>query len=555
MDRVVSELVKKKLKRSTPMTGLCAQTIETVDGEVTHPLPPRLTESRLKKLIQGVALFERNPKTYKVIAPYTGLPFAEVPLAQPQDVAQARKVALLAQKDWASRSFRERKKVFLTVHDLILGRQDEILDIIQLENGKARIFALDEVLDTAIIIRHYSYHGESVLKARRRRGAIPGLTTTWEYHHPLGVVGFISPWNYPLSLAISDAIPAILAGNAVILKPDQQTPFSALWSAELFAQAGLPPGVFQVLTGRGRDLGQPIIDNAEYVGFTGSTNTGRTIGSQAGCALIGCSLELGGKNPMIVLDDADIGRTVEGSIHACFASTGQLCVSIERMYVQSNLYEQFKKRFIERVNQMRIGPSYDFDRDVGSMSSQAQLAKMREHVDDAVHKGAEVLTGGKDRPDLGPYFYEPTVLENVNSDMAVYAEETFGPLVSLYRFDTIDDVVERANDTPYGLNASVWTRDLSLGQKIATRIQAGTVNINEGWVASWASVDAPMGGYKASGLGRRHGDTGILKYTQPQTVSVQHLTQIGASPRIPNPKYAEIMPRVMKVLRYLPGLR
>jgi succinate-semialdehyde dehydrogenase/glutarate-semialdehyde dehydrogenase len=437
----------------------------------------------------------------------------------------------------------------------VLDRQEEVLDLIQLENGKARKHAFEEVLDTAITARYYANTAQKHLKPRRRQGAFPLLTTTREHHHPLGVAGFIVPWNYPLSLGISDAIPALLAGNGAVIKPDEKTPYSVLWAVDLFHEAGLPEDLIQVVTGYGTELGKPIVDNVEFVMFTGSTRVGRIVAQQAAERLIDYSMELGGKNAMIVFDDADLEKTISGAERAIFSSGGQLCISMERLYVQSGIYEEFKRRLMGHVEKMKLGTNLDYSVDMGTMISGEQLERVEEHVEDAVSKGAEVLTGGRPRPDIGPHFYEPTVLEGVTEAMTLCAEETFGPVASLYKFDTLNEVVRKANDSPYGLNFSVWTQDLEKGYRLATRLEAGTVNVNEAYAATWASLDAPMGGFKDSGVGRRHGAHGIRKYTESQTVAVQRGVPIAAPFGMDEERYARLMSGALKILRRIPGIR
>ncbi|MBN1652886.1 MAG: succinate-semialdehyde dehydrogenase (NADP(+)) [Deltaproteobacteria bacterium] len=515
----------------------------------------RLSSELFQRLFARVTISPDTRETSSVKAPFTGEPIADVPLCRAEDVDLAIKRARLAQTSWATTPYKKRAEVVLRFHDMVLDQQEEILDLIQLESGKARRHALEEVLDAAIVSRHYAFHGEKLLQPTRRRGALPALTATWEHHHPLGVVAFISPWNYPFSLAVTDAIPALLAGNAVVLKPDQLTPFSALYGVELLDKAGLPQDLFQVVTGRGRELGKPLIQQSNYICFTGSTETGRSIAQQAGAALIDCSLELGGKNPMIVLDDAPLNRALDGGVRACFTNSGQLCISVERLYVQEGIYERFVPAFIELVRSMKLSAGFDYETEMGSLISQEQFDKIKGHVDDAVSKGATIAAGGKARPDLGPLFYEPTVLTGVTETMKVAREETFGPVVSIYKFASTEQAVSLANDTLYGLNASIWTGNTEAGRRLALQIQAGTVNINEAYAAAWASVDAPMGGFKQSGLGRRHGDYGILKYTEPQTVAVQRLIPIAPSLGMTQESYARNMIKALRVLRRSPGVR
>ena len=490
-----------------------------------------------------------------VHAPWTGAQIGSIPRCLAADVALATKRARAAQPAWHALPYRQRGRIILRFHDLLLARQPAILDLMQLETGKARKHALEEVIDTAMVARHYAFHGERQIKPRRRRGAFPLLTATWEQHHPCGVVGIIAPWNYPLTLAVTDAIPALLAGNAVVLKPDSQTAFTALWAVNLMYEAGLPRDLFQIVTGDGPETGPLLIDAVDFVTFTGSTATGRTVARQAAERLIGCSLELGGKNAMVVFPDADIKRAVAGAVHGCFASAGQLCISIERLYVHDAIYDRFVEPFVECTRRMRLGPGFSSDVDIGALAGSRQMHTVREHVDDAVAHGATLLAGGKPRPDLGPTFFEPTILADVTPQMKLFKEETFGPVVALYRFSDTDDVIDRVNATRYGLNASLWTRNLDQGRALAKRIEAGTVNINETYTAAWGSVDAPMGGFKDSGLSRRHGAEGILKYTQPQTIAVQRGRNLSGPGGIISVLGPSVMSILLRLWRHIPGLR
>jgi succinate-semialdehyde dehydrogenase/glutarate-semialdehyde dehydrogenase len=490
-----------------------------------------------------------------VRTPATGEVIGQVPHATPEDVLAAAEVARAAQEEWAQRSVRDRAAVLLLFSELVLDRQAEVLDLIQLENGKARRHAFEEVADVAQTCRYYARTAPRALRPRRRAGAMPGLTLVREHHHPKGLVGIISPWNYPLTLGVSDALPALVAGNAVLAKPDSNTPFTALWAASVLDDAGLPPGLLQVVTGSGAELGPALIGSSDFVMFTGSTATGRTIAAQAAERLVDHSMELGGKNPLIVLDDADLDVAVPGAVRACFSNAGQLCISIERMYVHEAIWDEFVPRFAEATTNLTLGHAWDYEPEMGSLVSQAQLDTVVEHVEDAVDKGAAVLAGGKARPDLGPWFHEPTVLTDVRPGMTLYADETFGPVVSLYKVRSEDEAVALANDTEYGLNASVWTRDLARGRALATRIEAGTVNVNDGYAAAWASVDAQMGGWKASGVGRRHGEHGLLKYTEAQTVAAQRLLPTGPPPGVDPERYASMLSGALRVMQRIPFLK
>ncbi len=460
----------------------------------------------------------------------------------PTAIATARR----AQAVWSGVPVAARARVFRRLAALILDNRDRILDVIQAETGKARLSAFEEVMDAARAVRVFAGSAPRLLRPRRRGGAIPLLTRTFEHHRPVGVVGIINPWNYPFNLPASDGAQALLAGNAVVLKPDSQTPFTALLLAELLTEAGLPAGLFQVLPGSGAELGPALVAGVDYLMFTGSTPTGRKLAGACAERLIGFSGELGGKNPLLVLDDADLAVAAAGTVHGAFANTGQVCVGIERAYVDERVYDDFVDRLLAEVRGLRVGVGYDWAIDVGSLSSAKQLAAVSAHVDDAVAKGATVLAGGRARPDLGPYCYEPTVLTDVSPDMLLCREETFGPVLALYRVASDDEAVERANDSRYGLNASVWSA--GRGAAVAARLRTGTVNVNEAFAAAWGSHAAPMGGMGESGIGRRHGDNGLLKYTEPQTISVQRLHRIAPPPKLGNEGYATVMTTAIRML-------
>ena len=513
-----------------------------------HPLAPTLDD--LARVVQSA-----DGRRMTVTNAMTGEPLGQVPSCSAADVAAAAAHARSVQAGWAARPIRERTDVLLRFHDLVLERQDEVLDLIQLENGKARRHAFEEVMDVCLTARYYAHTAADYLKPKRRQGVQLMLTEVWEHHHPKGVVGIISPWNYPLTLGISDALPALVAGNAVLAKPDRQTPFSALWAVRLLEEAGMPAGLVQVVTGSGAELGTPIVEQSDFLMFTGSTEVGRGVAAEAGQRLIDCSMELGGKNALLLLDDANVGRAVDGAVRAAFSNTGQLCISVERMYIPKALWDDFVPRFVSATKDVKLSAGLDYSGGMGSLISEKHLNTVATHVEDAVAKGATVLAGGKARPDIGPYFYEPTILADVHDGMDVFADETFGPVVSLYPVDSEDEAIEKANDSPYGLNFSVWTSDTKRGRNVAARLQAGTVNVNEAYAAAWGSVDAPMGGMKASGLGRRHGEHGILKYTEPQTIAIERLLPVGVPPRLSPQRYARIMTTGLRALRHLPGVK
>ena len=520
-------------------------------------LPIHLSPARLLALARRATLDPEGASgdTIEVQAPFTGETVARLAACTPEDVTYAFERARTAQEAWAARPFHERARVLARFHDVVLDHKTEALDIIQLESGKARLHAFEEVMDVALVSRYYAYHGEAAIDRERRDGFLPGLTRVEVNHVPVGVVGIIAPWNYPLTMAITDALPALLAGNAVVVKPSETTPFSALLAADLLDEAGLPRDLLHIVPGDGSTLGPTLIGEADYLHFTGSTETGRIVAKQAAEHLIGCSLELGGKNPMIVLDDADIEKAVEGAVRGVFSNSGQLCISIERLYVQRPIYRQFMDRFVERVNEMRVEAGYAWDIDMGSIISQDQLDKITSHVEDAVARGATVAAGGHALPDVGPLFYAPTILENVPPEADLFDAETFGPVVAVYPFDTEAEGIRLANDTVYGLNASVWSASGASARAVARQIHAGTVNVNEAYATAWGSTDAPMGGMGQSGLGRRHGPEGILKYTQAQTVAEQRLLPIAPLPGMAAEAFARTALAGLRLIRKIPGLR
>jgi succinate-semialdehyde dehydrogenase/glutarate-semialdehyde dehydrogenase len=477
-------------------------------------MPDQLLIDRLADRLTGSGA----PVT--TVAPFTGEPLVTLTQSTPDDVAKAYERARVAQRAWAELSPAERAKPFVALHDTVLGNA-ELLDLIQAETGKSRASAFEETVDIAGLSLYYARNAARFLAPRRRKGALPGATRTWEFRQPKGVIAIISPWNYPLSLAVCDLIPALLAGNAVVLKPDTQTALTALRARDLLIEAGLPEDTWQVVIGEPDAVGQPLLDEADHICFTGSTEAGRRIAEAAARRLIGATLELGGKNPMLVLDDADVAKAAKGAVRACFANAGQLCLSMERIYVADKVYDEFVAKLVAETKALKLNTGYGYNYDMGSLTSKRQLDIVERHVQDARAQGATVLTGGKARPDLGPFYYEPTVLQGVTPLMELYAHETFGPVVSVYPVADDDEAVQLANDSEFGLNASVWTRSPERGRTVGSRIRCGTVNINEGYGSAYASHDAPMGGMKASGQGRRHGEHGILEYVELQTVARQ----------------------------------
>ncbi|HQR26959.1 MAG TPA: succinic semialdehyde dehydrogenase [Nocardioides sp.] len=515
------------------------------DPTASYALEPGYVDALTKRIVST------SGETAEVHSPLNGQPLAHIPQSSDADVAEAFARARVAQEAWARTPLDERAAALLRLHDLILDRQSEIIDLIVWESGKARKHAFDEPMHVALTARYYARNARKHLHTRRHVGVVPVLTRVEVNRLPKGVVGIISPWNYPFTMALCDGLPALLAGNAVVAKPDQQSMLSALLGVELLAEAGFPQDLWQVVAGPGRRIGPQLVGSSDYVCFTGSTATGKVIARGCADRLIGCSLELGGKNPILILRDADLEKAAEGAVRACFSNAGQLCVSTERMFVADQIYDRFMERFVARTQSMSLGASMDWGVDMGTLISQAQLDGVTAHVDEAVAKGARVLAGGRARPDLAPYFFEPTILEGVNPEMACFADETFGPVVSVYRFHDETEAVARANEGQYGLNAAVYSKDGARARALAAQIKCGTVNINEAFGATFASIDSPMGGMRDSGLGRRQGTDGIYRYTEPQSVATQRAIRFAPMFGMSDEHYSKVMTANLRIMKKL----
>jgi len=499
---------------------------------------------------------ETSPTEIAIHNPATGDFVGTVPIATPAEVERAVAKARAAQPSWDRIGVRKRRQLLTTFHDLLFDRQDEILDTIQRESGKTRREAFGELLTVAGTARYYTTHGEKYLAEESHPGASRFITGARVLHKPHGVVGFITPWNYPFILSVADALPALLAGNAVVVKPSEVTPLSAEMARSLLVHSGLDGDLFQLVHGRG-DVGATLIEQVDYIGFTGSVATGRKVGVAAAQRLIPSSLELGGKNPMLVLDGAPLEAAVDGLIGGSFYNSGQTCIAIERAYIERPLFDRFVGLAKEKTEALKLGWSLGWEHDIGSLISTEHASKVEAHLDDAIAKGATVVTGGRRLDDIGPAFFAPTILTDVDDSMELCCEETFGPVVSLYPVEDVDEAVAKANDTIYGLNASVWSRDSKTSQAVAERIDAGSVGINS-TLLIYATFDVPMGGVKQSGLGRRHGRPGILRFTQSHSI-VDSVTQGGGYEavltKVTSESRARKLAKAFKMLRRIPGLR
>ncbi len=497
-------------------------------------------------------LVSGHTQSFDLISPLDAKVLASIPAAGPDEVTSAVHTARSCQPRWARVPVTERAHCLLRLHDLLLDHQADLLDLICRESGKSRMDAYQELVHLALTARYYGRRAPALLRTRRGRGVLPGLTRIDLNRNPKGVVGLITPWNYPLSMAMCDGLAALVAGNTVVAKPDSQTVLTALAGSVLLHAAGVPAEAWQVIAGPGRELGPTLVAATDMLCFTGSTATGRLLATTTGAQLKSISAELGGKNALIVRADADLARAAAGAVHACFDSAGQLCMHIERILVDQRVHDDFRDEFVARVREMRLAPGLDWANDMGTLASPAQLAKVQAHLDDAVAHGATVLTGGRARPELAPWFFEPTVLTDVADSAECHLTETFGPLAALYPVKGDAAAIRLANRGRQGLNAAIFTGDPAAGRAMARKLRAGTVNINEGYAAAIASIDAPMGGMGDSGMGRRHGAEGLYRFTETQSVATQRLIPISSRAGLPAERFAGALTGGLRVLRRLP---
>jgi len=471
-------------------------------------------------MAQGASISEVPVRrTIPVANPATGARLAEYPVADREAVTAAVARAREAQPRWAALGFAERGRILRKVRDRFVDEKDRICDVVSGETGKPRHDVItNELLFLCDAIGFWSKRAGKYLADEPARPHLLKNKRVYVSYTPHGVVGIIGPWNFPFNLTIGEAIPALMAGNAVVIKPSEVTPGSAALGAELALAAGLPAGVLQVVTGYG-ETGQHLIECADMICFTGSVATGRKVAERCGQLLKPVTLELGGKDPMIVLGDADLERASSACVYGGLVNAGQVCISVERVYVEASVYDTFVGKVVDKVRQVRQGPPDAGVVEVGSMTFPPQIEKVERHVQDAVARGAKVLAGGKRRTDLPGLYFEPTVLVDVDHDMDVMRDETFGPVIPIMRVRDEEEAIRLANDSRYGLDASVWTRDLARGARVARRVQSGAVCVNDVLV-NYAVTEVPMGGWKESGIGYRHGPGGIRKFCAQQSVVI-----------------------------------
>ncbi len=457
-------------------------------------------------------------ETIEVRSPATLKKLAELPVASRAEVAEAVARGRKAQALWRTSTFPHRAKLLYRLRDLLLDEQDRLADVLTAETGRPRTEAYgNELFYLCDAIGVWAKKSAGYLGPKKIRPHFPLMKAkkVVSTYAPRGVVGIISPWNFPLTLTLGEALPALMAGNAVVIKPSELTPLSAIFGAELVLKAGFPNHLLQVVIGRG-ETAEAVIDHVDMVSFTGSVATGKKVMRRAAERLIPVSLELGGKDPMIVLKDADLERAAGACVWGALMNAGQACTSIERVYVEAPVYDDFVARVCAKSRAIRQGPSEELV-DIGSMTSDAQLGKVAAQVDEAVLRGAKVLVGGRRNPNFPGLYFEPTVLVDVDHDMSVMKDETFGPVIPIMKVADAAEAMRLANDSCYGLGASIFCRDRDAAAKLAEQIEVGAVCVNDSLV-NYIIPDTPMGGIKESGFGHRHGAEGIRKYCRQKSI-------------------------------------
>ena len=454
-------------------------------------------------------------------SPVTGEVLGQLKRHDDEDVHAALQRARYAQRGWGERAPRERVACLEGVLQGLIANRELLSTQLIAETGKVKGDALQELLMLFETFRYYLREAPGLLRHENIATGVMAHKRARAVRRPLGVVGVIAPWNFPLDLGLGEAIPALLAGNAVLLKPSPYASLINIMVAEQCEQRGLPSGLLQVLVG-GAETGQAICERVDHITFTGSTRTGRLIAQVAARRLIPCTLELGGKDAMLVLSDASLDRAAAAAVWGGFFNSGQMCMSVERVYVDRSVVKTFLAKVVERTRALKQGADTDYAMDVGSMTHTGQVEVVHRHVTEAVEQGAIIEIGGRLAGHIGPCFYEPTILSGVDHTMRIMTEETFGPVIAVMTVEDHEEAIALANDSEYGLNASVWSQDMTLARRIAERLETGSVCIND-VVVNYGLVDAPFSGVKASGLGQRHGKAGLLKYTQVQVITEDKL--------------------------------
>jgi acyl-CoA reductase-like NAD-dependent aldehyde dehydrogenase len=480
--------------------------------------------------------------------PATGEIVGTVPDLGAAAVAEMARRARIAQPAWEAYGFEGRGRILSRAQKWVMDNASKIIETIVSETGKTfEDASLAEISYAGNAFGFWAKNAPEYLADERVKSGqllVKGKKLTLRYR-PLGLIGVIGPWNYPLTNSFGDCIPALAAGNSVILKPSEVTPLTSLVLAEGLRECGLPDDVLQIATGRG-ETGAALVEEVDMIMFTGSTRTGRKVAEAAAKRLIPASLELGGKDPMIVLSDADLERAANFATYYAMQNAGQTCISIERVYVEEPVYDEFVAKVSDKVRALRVGaPAGPGSVEVGAITFPPQLQTIEAHVADAIDKGARALTGGHAVSEGAGRFYEPTVLVDVDHTMRCMTEETFGPTLPIMKVADAEEAVRLANDSPYGLGASVFSRDTARGEQIARRLEVGAANVNDAMI-NYTVLELPMGGAKASGLGSRHGAGGIRKYCSQQAIVV--------TPKLALKREPHMYPYKKRTSRMLAGL-
>lgn len=456
-------------------------------------------------------------------SPITLEPSGTLVCANRQDVEQAYAKARKAQGPWAALSFEQRAEYMNKALQVLMDRADDVVERVVGETGKARADAFSmEVWSCCDSLCYYAKNAKKFLKPQSKRvHGIMGLTKKVKINYkPLGVAGIIVPWNGPVVLGLNPAVQALMAGNTVLIKASEVTPYSTKMVEEIFTEAGLPEGVLQVLLGDG-ETGAHLCDvGVDKIAFTGSVNTGKKVAEACARQLIPCSLELGGKDAMIVCDDADLDRAASGAVIGSCMNTGHYCCGTERIYVVDKIYDEFLAKVIERVKTLRQGTELGYDEDVGAVFWDRQMSIIEDHVQDAVSKGAVVHVGGERNSELAGLYYKPTVLSDVDHDMKIMRDETFGPIVCIQRVKDEDEALRLANDSCYGLNGNVWSKNTKHAIEVAEQVETGGISVND-MAVTYGIPAAPFGGVKESGVGRVNGEVGIRSYCHAVPVIIE----------------------------------
>jgi succinate-semialdehyde dehydrogenase / glutarate-semialdehyde dehydrogenase len=473
----------------------------------------------LKIFVNGEWTNAENGNTFQVKNPSNGKVVAEVPNGGRYETQQAIAAAETAFKTWSKLTANERAKHLLTLKDLMLEYQDELAEIMSLEMGKPIVEAAGEVVFAASYLEWFAEEGRRIYGE-----TIPASSPNKRLsviRQPIGVVAAITPWNFPLAMMTRKVGPALAAGCTCIVKPASQSPISALAFGKLVEMAGIHKGVVNVVTGGSGPISDEIFENktVRKISFTGSTEVGKLLVTKSASQLKRLSLELGGHAPFIVFEDADLEAAAAGAVASKFRNTGQTCVCANRIYVQRSVIDKFSELFVKNVQALNVGNSIESNVQIGPLVSQDGLSKVEEHVNDAVEKGAKILCGGKRlEGELSEgFFFEPTILSNVNKKMLVTTEETFGPVAPIIPFDTEEEVIEQANDTDYGLAAYFYTNDINRSVRVSEALEFGIIGLND---AVPAVAQAPFGGIKESGMGREGGHQGIADYLEEKYISM-----------------------------------